>query len=529
MAGQLGQTAAGRNVILQQEARNILNAIFIDNRARGDGNWGNSDDNRRNQHTAQRQSWNNSQRRYWTGERNEANNNEQQESPTVNNNATGVASHEGGMTFIDDDVNPAYRSGIPSTSDGGWSSIVSHEQRINADNFPSLQATTTEATQQKGNNETKKESKPRGSLQKISNVITKSNPASIAKQKAAREEFQQRAALANIPYNPFTATNTIHTEESEASLEAKVSRNKQLAEALGIQPSTIRINKGWARPTDDDEIYRQELQTINYTVAFVSFLKDNPNIPMTTITKVEKKLKSFLLDDTSASYSFAPMKKDMRKFVHEYCADYWKLETQSYDLEPRRYVHVRKLKDTYMPNPLISEVLPSYNKDIGHKNVVPGIIDEETAATGNNRFEDFLKSNESTKPNVLLYDNPIRLQAPQPYTKNKTELPQPSSNRALGIGCNEQRIKLNLAPRTKPIENILPQPKKEERYEYSQKSVQKERNEVKEKKLRKQRQKQRVLERAFDSDSDSFHSLKSGESSEWEDMVPEYRSADEEG
>lgn len=525
-AGQLGQTAAGRNAILQQEARNILNAIFVDNGARGDGTWGNSENNRRNQNTDRQQSWNNSQRRYWTGERNEANDNEEQDSSTVDNNATGVASHEGGMLFIDDDVNPAYRGGIQSTANGGWSSVVSHEQRINADNFPSLQAPATETTQTE-NNETKKDSKASGSLLKISNVIKKSNPASIAKQKAAREEFQQRAALANIPYNPFTATNTIHIEESEASLEAKVNRNKQLAEALGIQPSSIRINKGWARPTDDDDIYRRELQTTNYTTAFVSFLKDNPNVTMTTIVKVEKKLKSFLLDDTSASYSFSPMKKAMRKFVHEYCADYWKLETQSYDLEPRRYVHVRKLRDTRMPNPLMSDVLPSYNKDIKNKNVVPEILNEEEVATANNRFADFLKANESTKPDILLYNNPIGLQAPQPYTKDKMELPQPSSNRAMGIGCNEQRIKLNLAPRTKPIETLPAQPKKEEHYEYSKESVEKERNEAKKKKLRKERQKQRALQRAFESDSDSFHSLESAESSEWEEMTPEYCSADE--
>merc|ERR1712232_1085517 len=207
----------------QQEAHNVLRSIFIDTRHRDDpgGYTAGGGNRRRNQSNQQHNEFQNDIRRYWTGNNN---NNTNEDS---NNTNTGVASHEGGMLFIDDDMNPAYRGGVSNAS-GAWSSsILSHEARINADNFPSMQQikTLTESTIPT-KEATKVPPLPTNSLQKISKVIKKSNPSSIAKQKAAREEFQQRAALAAIPYNPFTATNTIHTEESEASIEAKINRNK---------------------------------------------------------------------------------------------------------------------------------------------------------------------------------------------------------------------------------------------------------------------------------------------------------------
>merc|ERR1712085_185074 len=85
---------------------------------------------------------------------------------------------------------------------------------------------------------------------------------------------------------------------------------------------------------------------------------------------------------------------------------------------------------------------------------------------------------------------------------NNMQLPQPLAVRALGISCNEERIKLNLAPRTIPIETIVVQPKKEE-YEYSKELVEEEKNKLKKSKVREYEKRQHILQKAFNSDDDT--------------------------
>jgi len=49
------------------------------------------------------------------------------------------------------------------------------------------------------------------------------------------------------------------------------------------------------------------------------------------------------------------MDKPYRAFVHQY-AEFWNLKSESFDSEPKRYVHCVKLQYTRMPRPLLSEV-----------------------------------------------------------------------------------------------------------------------------------------------------------------------------
>lgn len=85
----------------------------------------------------------------------------------------------------------------------------------------------------------------------------------------------------------------------------------------------------------------------------------NDKIRHDILIKIEKKWKSFLNDDQSASVSLYPMEKVVRAFVHEY-AEYWKIQTVSYDPEPKRYVHCIKSRDTCAPYPLVSDIINTW-------------------------------------------------------------------------------------------------------------------------------------------------------------------------
>ena len=138
--------------------------------------------------------------------------------------------------------------------------------------------------------------------------------------------------------------------------EAVLERNRNLAAALGVAPSTVRNEialTGWARPVsvvDTSDEFSKELNAAQYPDSLLAEAKER----MTELLKLEKQWKRFLSDDRDASCSLKPMARPLRKFVHEY-GDFWKLHTESFDPEGRRYIYCKKQLDTCAPYPMLSE------------------------------------------------------------------------------------------------------------------------------------------------------------------------------
>jgi hypothetical protein len=211
-------------------------------------------------------------------------------------------------------------------------------------------------------------------------MISKTNPKEKESQQKAREEWLRKTAMAkNAVFDPTldtdeTAPHALAANIMETSLiqskgyarsisqdhlpcsESMIERNKVLAEALGVVPATIRgssnFNSGWTRPTSfltDTDEFGNELNTITYPDSLIIQARER----LDELIKLERKWMLFLKDDSAASISLKPMDKPTRTFVHEY-SDYWKLQTQSYDDPPRRYIHCVKTDMTCAPYPQLS-------------------------------------------------------------------------------------------------------------------------------------------------------------------------------
>lgn len=202
-------------------------------------------------------------------------------------------------------------------------------------------------------------------LAKIGNMIKKTDPKEVQRQFEAREQARRKALYANMQLGVDPALLKQHWNDEQAAAaasvvpasaipivsEGQIERNRALAEALSIKPAPARcqINSGWARPTSD--ALRNELEVTTYPDSLIVQAREHMNL----FLKLERKWKAFLADDKSPSLPLNHMERPMRRLVHEY-SDYWRLHTESFDPEPRRYIHCVKLLDTRVPTPLISDV-----------------------------------------------------------------------------------------------------------------------------------------------------------------------------
>ena len=328
-----------------------------------------------------------------------------------NGEDTGIyISQGGGMILIDTDVNPGLRSGLNEIADSTeaqpvqdnrplssvsnpttfWSGgdirqRYGREARTRASQFPSLASTMSTAnavsqhSTRPSNNVTtnprttssepastgSKKSAPFQSLSKIGSLVKKTDPKILEKQRKAREEAKRRAELANQPYtfgsdhDAFQGKVGFTGTERTAPSEAQLERNRKLASALGVNPSTARPSiTGWARPVEreiDLDEFGNELSQAQYPDSLIIKARER----MGELLKLERKWKNFLEDDRSASCPLKAMDRPTRIFVHEY-SDFWKLHTQSFDPEPRRYIHCVKLLETSAPYPLLSDAVRTW-------------------------------------------------------------------------------------------------------------------------------------------------------------------------
>eukprot|EP00562_Extubocellulus_spinifer_P032944 CAMPEP_0178694744 /NCGR_PEP_ID=MMETSP0699-20121125/8428_1 /TAXON_ID=265572 /ORGANISM="Extubocellulus spinifer, Strain CCMP396" /LENGTH=1093 /DNA_ID=CAMNT_0020340281 /DNA_START=64 /DNA_END=3345 /DNA_ORIENTATION=+ len=590
-AGVAGQTAEGRAEILQQEARTLLGSLFS-----GDSHADGAASARRHLQSRARAAPrfdNEFQRHYVESERRQqgarqgsraAGRRPLDEATDQSQDAGVYGADEGGILVIDDDENPGLRGGVsaasesarqyeettgrgagePSTGTGTLYSAshiadrYGHASRVQTDNFPSLPASSgDDAPSSMASAQDPKmapvASKPSKSLLKMAKMVKKTTPAEAARQKKATEEARRRAALANLSFQvpgsqPVLVgngdgTDAAATAEGAATHEAtegQLQRNRAFASALGVQPATMRsnFNSGWARPVvaniELDE-FGNELNAAQYPDALIIEAKER----MTELLKLEKKWKAFLADDTASSQPLRAMPRDLRKFVHEY-SDFWNLHTESFDPEPRRYIHCTKMRDTSLPHPLLSEATRKWRGPGTGAPLLPirpkrEAADQQQMGVGRGATTREFTVTEERKPLKL---EPRSV--PAGFVAASMSMPpgamfdvsesaqkqeegddwdnQPAE-RFSSLLAERERTKLTLAPRTKPLELPAYQGKDTKSYDIAKARERMEREtKVKlEKQRKKEEKKKNILASAFASSSDENSDNNSAASSDWGD------------
>lgn len=136
----------------------------------------------------------------------------------------------------------------------------------------------------------------------------------------------------------------------------KILRNKKLAAALQIQNADVF-------GAFDGPMFNE-------------FLKEQYEKEPSFMLKVERSFCDLLnslnaSNQTQKCHTFPPMSRDLRRIVHEY-ADYFHMETQSFDPDPKRNVQViAKKGQATRPAKLLSEVMPKQPVKVLQTKVAP--------------------------------------------------------------------------------------------------------------------------------------------------------------
>jgi hypothetical protein len=382
--------------------------------------------------------------------------------------------------------------------------------------------------------------KPSKTLSRITGAVKKTDPDEVQRQWEAREDARKRAMLANLSFGvdaatmspmqglprPPTSLNAAKAKDDVS--EGILNRNKAFADALGVTPATVRnhFNSGWARPTDGTNIdldeFGNELNAPIYTESLLAQARERTGL----LLKLEKKWKTFLADDSAASLPLNPMDRPSRAFVHHY-SDFWKLRTESFDAEPKRYIHCVKLLDTQMPNPLLSDVARNW------RGPLHSVITTTTKLSDDHTFQQVAgqttKSREMPPPpdRVPLPIRPRTLPpgeqkaGPMPTAAGLLQSADESNARFGSLFTGRERPKLDLVKRTVPLEIPPFQPEKGFNIAEDIQKSQAKRDEHARKKREAEEKKKRALEDAFASDDDEQGAVQSSES-DWEESEPLY-------
>ena len=588
-ASAVGNTARGRAAILQQEASALLQALFgggvVSSSANVNEDAATTTTAARNNNRLMSQYLAHEQAGVVQQTRRRRHHHQRQE----RQDDAGVYG-DAGFLVIDDDLNPGLRGDAPEFVPGSdsitpvdrintlWSashiaSRYGHATRVQEHEFPSLGETATPAAvastettdpaaqEQQQSKKQRPPPPPSKTLSKIGSLVKKTDPEELQRQFEAREEARRRAMMSNLTFqsNPAALMNTTGgTTEIPSSIvtttsgptEGQLERNRAFAEALEIKPATARqqISEGWARPTEGrlelDE-FGNELNTTVYPDSLI--LQARERMPL--LLKLEKKWKTFLADDSSASLPLNKMDRPSRTFVHAY-SDYWKLHTESFDPEPRRYIHCVKLRDTSAPYPLLSDAVRNWRGPRPLLLSTRPSLDHPSRQTAGQST----KSNNGRSLPPAPDRTPLQLKPPAVdpslQSSGTTEIDSrvggiplsgaPSrsstqeglSGRFASLLSERERPKLELQKRTLPVE-LPPVDSLSSSKGFDVAGVLEERQRMAAEKERQQREqelaKQRILEAAFASDDE--HSVRAGRSdssSEWGDE-PEalYASSDE--
>ena len=557
-AGAAAHTAAGRAQLLQQEAGVLLSALF----------GGNSVASMRQ--PSNRPTPNNRlAQQYQTYE-----SQQQQQVSTLygfpdSQDDVGI-SGDAGILVIDDNMNPGLRGDAPSfvpgsSTDpaigrGGNDSIGSlwsashiaarhgHAARLRAHEFPSLGAPSTAPSSSDPDNVDKQPARPlpkTHTLAKISGVVKQTTAEERQRQWEAREAMKRKAALASLALGsstvlPSTTANTSSlmnppvTAAKVQPTEGQIERNRALADALGVLPATLRqqsINSGWARPTDPLAEFGEELQMTVYPDALILQARER----LALVLKMEKKWKTFLEDDKSASLPLQPMDRATRAFVHHY-SDFWNLHTESFDREPARYIHCVKTQETMAPYPLLSVAVRQWK---GPRPFLTEHAMQQTAGQATRQATGVTSRNFPEPP----IRPPLHLKPPSTGTaatkpneaftlSGAKPLREEEKASARFDGLAPQRTKLQLQPRTAPLEMPPFEPQPATPTFDVQEHLRRQQERMEEKARQEQAAvdaKRRALEAAFASDSEE-DGRKAGslDSDDWVEQEPLYQGSEDE-
>jgi hypothetical protein len=504
----------------------------------------------------------------------------------------------GGFTIIDDDENPELRgrNDFPSLSstaatatttgsrnNGGVADrspfySASHIAGRHGGNgpstttggaFPSLQslASTNNASSSASpanayininnniNNNPSSKAKKSKTLSKISGIVKKTTSEEKEKQWNAREAARRKALMSNLTFgsNPSAAgpSNTLLTPPTHGSIpsatDEQLERNRAFAEALGVKPATQRDNyaSGWARPTTEggDDAKNEllhELDAALYPDTIIAQARDR----MSLLLKLEKKWMRFLNDDKAASLPLNNMDKPSRKFVHLY-AEFWNLKTESFDPEPKRYIHCVKLLNTRMPMPLLSDTatrwrgptsLPDATRTLYDSLALPDATRTLCDHTSQQTAGQTSKSRELPPPPnrvpLSLKNRSISPTAAASSERAYRAVTSMSSSKGVAIPggtvqnsrsdalMDKERPQLELLPRSVPLE--LPPLEQQTTTAYdAEEDLRKRQARMEERRLKERKieeKKKQVLEEAFASDDeDDFKARISDSDSEWGD------------
>jgi hypothetical protein len=585
-AGATANTAAGRVVILQQLAGNLLNGLF-----------GRSSVSHQQQPSHQPSrpaaaaaapaSTNRLMMQYQAHEQNQQQSNRRRNNNTNTlqdgTNGAGTAFPEdlgiygdaGGVLVIDDDLHPGLRSNavefVPGGADGAegsnlfWSAShiaarYGHAAMAQQDNFPSLSA-PAESSPSEASRLVRlvKPAPSNKTLSRITKTVRKTDPDEAQRQWEAREDSRRKAALSQLTFGSNQAawgnstmqeipsslptTTTTTTTDAVPPTEAQLERNRAFAQALGVAPATVRtnINAGWARPTQatvELDEFGHELNATLYPDSLVMYAREN----MGPVLKLERKWKAFLSDDTASSLSMNHMDKPLRTKVHEY-SDFWKLQTESFDPEPRRYIYCAKLRDTGAPYPLLSDAARNWR---GPRTLLQNTISvladnafQQTAGqsargrelpSGPDRVPLSLKARSQAADSEPTESLPgMAISGARTLTMTEPDAALNSRFGALSVG--RERPMLELQKRTLPLE--LPAYEQPKGFDFSE-TVQRQRERVgaiARKEREAEERKQRALEAAFaSSDEEGDGGRFRDDGSEWseDEQVPLYTGEDEE-
>lgn len=394
-AGAAATTARGRAALLQQEAAQLLNALFVTPPIRSQPQYLPSNPSR--------------------APRRDVDERTEPAPPIPPRNCsreiedTGIYGH-GGFVIIDDTINPHLRGNtsppIPTMSEQSssalWSAshITGRSRSVTPlpNDFPAL-SETIEPNQQ-ANHPTTGAFHPKKSVKTLSAIakaIKKTDPEEIERQREAREEALRRAAIANLPFgSPVPAELPLNLSEpplptinvvTEPSISnAQLERNMAMAEAFGISSKRPDV-------LGSKETFVDELKSVVYPDSLIIQAKER----YTLLLKLEKKWTNLMRDEKNLSLSLTPMDRPTRVFVHEY-SDFWNLLTQSYDPEGKRYIHCRKQLLSRIPQPLLSEAVRTWkgpsttirpfsgSQEFGHASAPlarpTGVVANETVVRG---------------------------------------------------------------------------------------------------------------------------------------------------
>ena len=562
-AGAAGNTAAGRAAILQQEAAVLLNALFggpssLPNRSTSRNS---NDTNNNHSLMASYQAHEHQQEEQRLRQQTpmSSRNHNAHQTPSIPQHSqddSGIYGDIGGILVIDDDLNPGLRGDttrllrgdaaefVPSTNPTSstttpftlWSSShiasqFSHQADRKAADFPALTPPTasssTPASKSNHRSSNKKVLPKSQTLSKIAVSVKKTDPEERRRMQMAHEKWQRRTMMSNLTFgvdpiapvasqapSSVSANANILSSPPEPT-EAQLERNRAFANALDVKPATLRkaesgssLKSSWSRPTVSDGLdeYGRELTEASYPDELILQARERLGL----LTKLERRWKLFLEDDKAASLPLWPMDRPARAFVHEY-SDYWRLNTESFDPEPKRYIHCVKLLDTRSPRTLLSEAARCWKGPSTGKQLLD--------------LEDLPRASKASSS-----DHHLQQTAGQATTQTVI------SQRWEGLGKTSspprERPKLELQKRTLPLELPPFEPPTTATLDYFNSEERKLRQERMEEKARKEREqveaKRRALQDAFASDDEDDNNGKTGsngdDDSEWTQEEEQYES-----